>query len=178
MGERRRCRTCGAELVVGASPQGLCARCLLEAGLKSTGAASDSRQDKDRNFDSLPRARRRPAFPGVRAVGGCGRVPRPLEAPGVADSSCVVRAGAGSGDREARMAGAQTGVRPGGGTGARAGSGGQGEVGRVRVAGGAGPREGRGARWSRMRWMTRSWVMKETTRMTARQRGQMRGSTS
>jgi len=47
MTEARRCGTCGAELAAEASPQGLCARCLLEAGLKSksTGAASDSRQE-------------------------------------------------------------------------------------------------------------------------------------
>ncbi len=45
MTEARRCGTCGAELSAEASPQGLCARCLLEAGLKSTGAGVDSRQE-------------------------------------------------------------------------------------------------------------------------------------
>ena len=75
-------------------------------------------------------------------MGVAGRCRHPRGAPGVADSICVVRAGAGGGDREARMAGARTGVRPGAGTGARAGSGRQDEVGRVQVAGGARARQG------------------------------------
>ena len=44
MTEARRCVVCGLELSAEASPQGLCARCLLEAGLKESQATSDSRQ--------------------------------------------------------------------------------------------------------------------------------------
>ncbi|MDQ2971347.1 MAG: serine/threonine protein kinase, partial [Acidobacteriota bacterium] len=45
MTEAIRCGGCGGELSAKASPQGLCARCLLEAGLKTSQATSDSRQE-------------------------------------------------------------------------------------------------------------------------------------
>lgn len=93
---------------------------------------NDDSRDLDQRIGTLIPCRKRDGGRrgrGVRAVGGCGTLPHPREAPGVANSSSVVRAGAGSRDRQARMAGVQTGVRPGAGPGARAGSGRQGEVG-------------------------------------------------
>src|SRR5712692_934095 len=42
MTEARRCGTCGADLSADASPLGLCARCLLEAGLQTSRATSDT----------------------------------------------------------------------------------------------------------------------------------------
>ena len=45
MAEARRCGSCGSELSGEASPRGLCARCLLEEGLKASEAPSDSRQE-------------------------------------------------------------------------------------------------------------------------------------
>src|SRR5712692_887719 len=58
MTEARRCASCGSELSAEASPQGLCARCLLEAGLKTSQATSDSRQE------TSPAASPGPADPG------------------------------------------------------------------------------------------------------------------
>ena len=40
-----RCASCGSELSAIGSPQGLCARCLLEAGLRTDPTASESRQE-------------------------------------------------------------------------------------------------------------------------------------
>ena len=45
MTEARRCGSCGSELEAEASPQGLCARCLLEAGLKTSQTTSDGLQE-------------------------------------------------------------------------------------------------------------------------------------
>src|SRR5215475_12666167 len=45
MADPRRCARCGSQLSTDGSAQGLCARCVLEAGLNPSRASADSRME-------------------------------------------------------------------------------------------------------------------------------------
>jgi len=144
------------------------------------------RLPRDRKFDLSPSARLTPeagwngalgrqrggAAPGRERSGSAGGFPGPVLGEGEGGLCLWGRGGDEARPRASRRIG-------GGGAGTQ---GDQGNAGAGRAAGGGArpsvTRRAEASRWSRMRRMTRPSVMKATTRITPRQRGQTRGSTS
>jgi hypothetical protein len=141
-------------------------------------------EDEDRNFDSRPQGGE--ASEGSRKGRGGG--PPPPHGRRLTDRRGAVCGRHSSTVRRisARRVVAETCLRPAACAGALASAPAvrrdQGETGTAAAAGGGArswvARRAEAPRWSRMRRMTRPSVMKATTRITPRQRGQTSGSVS